>query len=1083
MKRTPFPRTLPVRAVGLALCLVMLLGLVPVHAAGGETGLPAGNGDAKVVKLSGDYGHGYYVIFQYNGREYRSDIAGSEINYKLWLKCSDGDRKRIAYNFGFAHQVLDDQFGADHAAEIRNWANDPWKKATELLKKRIAAREFPVLAHIYESDLTYYDRAKINETSQCDFKQYLFLPEVRQYQEIENNMREIYDCGQRCYATLKEVKAKQTSIAVKTISSGLIELITDRAMVPAITPGGLSGLMPDVKGELIGLVENLTGLQGELKAMVIGEKPDPNKARQYINYYWRIIDANEKLGNACVNQFISLKSKKQEVYDRADAAIQAWKKQEEAAWKEATEKGEKVNNVSVSPTGGGYSDMEALKAAYDALRERYDSWYKASLGYEEGSVVWRLDKKMVQISEGALTYDKGWPFMCQYGGTNPISYDMDRWEGDAYTMSRFGPSEAGWTVYVEGSGDTVYGTWDDWISGTVPRHSRYTYLRTAMPEAFDGAIEEAREKIAALNAYRAEFDSALISLQSEWSSYKARFLGLNRAARALGYSYDPFYVPDPGFDRFCQSYGNTEPFLEQLNAYKEKLETAKANWLEDAAALEEDVRQQAALYREQQEVVYAARDRYPLLFQEYRDLLAETQALYFDGSRSRGLAALVSGQKEGEENKGLSDGKRRQEIYAEWGRDLSDRLTRLQALKLEQEELWDDRLTAIGVCREIENNCNIYLMNDLCPEVKLLSPYELERVPLDTGDAALTSADEAVLQDDDARRNVHAARFASLANVQRACREFTGMNELSMAHDEKAVEILSWKPAYLRAAPEEREAMFDRARELLSSVNEENWKLRQQYEYGGWLLDDSANYVYSRFYEWVEGSWAWELANGAYTPVTGLERDAAAEETLPEGAVLDLSAQVRVQPSNASDASLIWESSDVDVCTVDETGRVTAVGCGTAEITARAADSVRTENADGTVTYSPAPVTVPVTVGTGTTPADELWLTNSTWRNYGTEASPRPYYVTTGKDGVRTVTCSVSPVTLDEIHIAVTLTDEDGRMLDAGFAACDDRSVDFRPITLRGSASGTLRLRAFAVNADGAFSPFDGAFAMDETIE
>ncbi len=1067
-----------VRILSLILCLAVLTGLVPASAAGGGTDIPSGSGDAKVVRRSGDYGHGYYVVFEYNGRQYRSDIAGSEINYSLWLKCSDTDRKNIALNFAFARTVMEDQFGADHTAEIFNWANDPWKKATELLKKRIAERDFPVLAHIYESELSYYERAKINETAGYDLSQYLFLPEVRQYQEIENNMKEVYDCGRRCYGTLKEAKMTQTSIAVKTISSGLIELITDRAMVPAMTPGGLSGLMPDVKGELIGLVENLTGLQGELKAMVIGEKPDPNMARLYINYYWRVINTYESLGNACVDQFLGLKARKQEAYDQAVAAVKAWKEKEETAYQEATERGEEASGVSVSPVGSGDIDLDA---AYEALYKEYKQWQQGVTSMEEGTVAWDLNKKLTKIREGALTYDGGWPFMCQYDGTNPVIYDMDKLESDAYPVWQLANS-SGWTVYVEGSGDAVYGTWDDWNNDLAPKHNRYYHLRTAIPEALAGAIQEAQEKITALTDYQEGFDSTLDRLQSEWSDYKARFLGLNQAAEALTGVANRYSVPDPGFDYLCQQYGSTAAFLEQLKDYKSKLETVQTSWKEDSAALEEEARKQADLYLEQQKTVLSVSDRYSGVFREYRELLAETQALYFDGSRSKGLAALVSDEKQAEADRGRSEGKRIQEIYAEWGRDLSDRLARLQALKLEQQELWDDRLNAIAICKGICLTTDFLLLNDHCPEAGLLSPERLQRLPLDTGDASLHEAG-AVLQDGDARRNVHADRFPSLENVRRACREFTGMNELSLAFDENAVEVLSWKPAYMRASEEERKAMVEQARELLS-FGSLDWNVRQRYAYGETILLDSVDAVFNRFEKQYEGSWEWELANGAYTPVTGLDGPKtlpAADSTLTPGETLDLSKQVRVLPADASGRDLIWESSDIDVCTVDENGKVTPTGCGRAVITVRAADSVRTENGDGTFTYSPAPLTWTVSAGSGKTPTD-YGNVNSIWKNFGTEESPRLYDVTTDKTGVRSVLCAVSPLTVDRLHIAVTLTNSEGKMLDLAFLTCDEQAADFRTVALRGKDAGTLRLRAFAVSADGSLRPYDGVMLLNEEI-
>ncbi len=52
--------------------------------------------------------------------------------------------------------------------------------------------------------------------------------------------------------------------------------------------------------------------------------------------------------------------------------------------------------------------------------------------------------------------------------------------------------------------------------------------------------------------------------------------------------------------------------------------------------------------------------------------------------------------------------------------------------------------------------------------------------------------------------------------------------------------------------------------------------------------------------------------------------------------------QATVKPSNATDKSVTWSSSNNDVATVSESGTVTAVKAGTAEITAKAGEKTAT---------------------------------------------------------------------------------------------------------------------------------------------
>lgn len=69
------------------------------------------------------------------------------------------------------------------------------------------------------------------------------------------------------------------------------------------------------------------------------------------------------------------------------------------------------------------------------------------------------------------------------------------------------------------------------------------------------------------------------------------------------------------------------------------------------------------------------------------------------------------------------------------------------------------------------------------------------------------------------------------------------------------------------------------------------------------------------------------------TPVTGITLNEK-EKTLMTGETLELIANI--SPANATHKDVIWESSDTRVAVVDERGVVTAVGSGTAHITARA---------------------------------------------------------------------------------------------------------------------------------------------------
>lgn len=68
------------------------------------------------------------------------------------------------------------------------------------------------------------------------------------------------------------------------------------------------------------------------------------------------------------------------------------------------------------------------------------------------------------------------------------------------------------------------------------------------------------------------------------------------------------------------------------------------------------------------------------------------------------------------------------------------------------------------------------------------------------------------------------------------------------------------------------------------------------------------------------------------TPTDGITFEELGTTTLKVGEAITL--QVKITPEDATDKSVTWSSSDTGIATVDENGRVTAVGVGTVKITA-----------------------------------------------------------------------------------------------------------------------------------------------------
>ncbi|MDR2042569.1 MAG: Ig-like domain-containing protein, partial [Tannerella sp.] len=123
------------------------------------------------------------------------------------------------------------------------------------------------------------------------------------------------------------------------------------------------------------------------------------------------------------------------------------------------------------------------------------------------------------------------------------------------------------------------------------------------------------------------------------------------------------------------------------------------------------------------------------------------------------------------------------------------------------------------------------------------------------------------------------------------------------------------------------------------------------------LYNPAETYKTKQFYNdnltWdFENTWA--ITGGEYpvlkNPVTSVALDET-ETTLVVGVTQQLTATVL--PDNATDKTVSWSSSHPDVATVSETGLVTAVGAGTATITATTQDGEYTATCEVTVPAVP----------------------------------------------------------------------------------------------------------------------------------
>ncbi|MDR3904846.1 MAG: S-layer homology domain-containing protein [Evtepia sp.] len=192
-----------------------------------------------------------------------------------------------------------------------------------------------------------------------------------------------------------------------------------------------------------------------------------------------------------------------------------------------------------------------------------------------------------------------------------------------------------------------------------------------------------------------------------------------------------------------------------------------------------------------------------------------------------------------------------------------------------------------------------------------------------------------------------------------------------------------------------------------------------------------------------------------------------------------------VEPSNATNKDVTWESSNTSVATVDATGKVTAIGAGTATITVTTEDGSKTATCAVTVTAATVSVSgvtlnktaLSLTVGdtetlTATITPDNATNKNLTWSsdtpsvasvNNGVVTAVAPGTATitaTTVDGGFTATCTVTvrpdiPPANPNYRITVEAT-QGGTVTADPTAAKAGATVTLTPVPDRGYQVGTV---------------------------
>ncbi len=314
------------RSICILLATFLIFALLPVQGFAAD--------DYNAVKLthrgvSSSLTH--YIEYTYNGKTYRSDQTGSLLNYAAWEKMSDADKRKVnKWYVGFNSQ-MEAQF--NRVSDMRDYSMSVsgWAQAGEILRKRLAAKNYPELQAFYE-DGTGAGAYQLDYS----VRSMLTPAELEAYDAAANTYGIAYNMGQSAYLKLIQLKQKQINAAVTAISSTLIDLIMKYSMPPR--PGEvldtLEDTLKDYIKESIGIENKIKDLVGLTKLTGEADRIEADKAAEVIDLFWQLMAVQENMAFKCMQKCVQ----QQEILEGLGASC-ASTAQRRASEQEAAEAG------------------------------------------------------------------------------------------------------------------------------------------------------------------------------------------------------------------------------------------------------------------------------------------------------------------------------------------------------------------------------------------------------------------------------------------------------------------------------------------------------------------------------------------------------------------------------------------------------------------------------------------------------------------------------------------------------------------------------------------------------------------------
>lgn len=316
-----------------------------------------------------------HVVYTIKGIKYESDKAGSRINQIAWKHMDTEARRSVMNAYHWCIDRRKSDFGSEFSGEMADWFNVQcgWKQASDAFEEKLMNKYNSSLVKEYSNIDEHYRKnyePDLGEDLQYSLDKY---PDVK---ALYDEQMTILSWEKSAFAAIHKAVVLRQKAAILSTSGDMIQLITDRVLVPNITVSGTGGFTTSIATEIFGYAASITGCMDNVINNLVGERTTSTDASQIIAEMNTALQLNEKILKKCDEKLASLKSEIEVTY-------RDWEKYYEAQSVKNQEEWEQTYAPLLEPI-----QVEADSEITDKIKFYEDSLAKLDSNSEEYMVLY-----------------------------------------------------------------------------------------------------------------------------------------------------------------------------------------------------------------------------------------------------------------------------------------------------------------------------------------------------------------------------------------------------------------------------------------------------------------------------------------------------------------------------------------------------------------------------------------------------------------------------------------------------------------------------------------------------------------------